>query len=167
MADGNACWKQEKGDSLFDPQEPLSRFTVRYHKDYDKYQFKPDKSLMTRVNGEMCAFNTIEIIKRYNPKYYVIENPAHGRLWEYIDKILGFEIPFDNLTYYNNYDYPIKKPTKFKSNIDLKLKKELIENEVEFRKLDRKGGAYNQRSNIPGRLVEDIFTKILTHFKED
>lgn len=78
---------------------------------------------MTRINGELCAFNTIEIIKRYQPNVYIIENPAHGHLWEYIEKILGFEIPYENLTYYNNYDYPIKKPTKFKSNIDLDLKK--------------------------------------------
>lgn len=159
MDNGNACWKQEKGDGLFEPQVPLSRFTIRYRSDYDRYQFKPEKSLMTRINGELCAFNTIEIIKRYQPKVYIIENPAHGRLWEYIEKILGFEIPYENLTYYNNYDYPIKKPTKFKSNIDLDLKKEIIPNEVEFKSDFSRD--YNERSNIPAALVEDIFRKVL------
>lgn len=50
MDRGNACWKQEQGDSLFQPQEPLSVFTVRDHKDFDKYQFHPDKQLMKRKN---------------------------------------------------------------------------------------------------------------------
>lgn len=31
MDRGNACWKQEQGDSLFQPQQPLSIFTVRDH----------------------------------------------------------------------------------------------------------------------------------------
>ncbi|WP_265458697.1 DNA methyltransferase [Enterococcus sp. HY326] len=161
MADGNASWKQEQGDSLFAPQKPLSRFTIRDYVDYVGYQFKPEKSLLNRINGELCAFNTIQIIKRYEPEFYVIENPATSKIWDYIDKVLGFAIPFDNLTYYNNYDYPISKPTKFKSNVNLSLKAEKLPNEVEFRKLDRSGGAYNARSNIPLKLVKDIFNKLL------
>lgn len=166
MRGGNACWKQETGDSLFEPQTELSRFTVRDYADYEGYQFSPSKSLIKRINGELCIHNTIEIIKRYKPKYYIIENPAHGRLWEYIDKVLGFSIPYENLTYYNNYDYPIAKPTKFKSNVELGLKSEKKMNEVKFSEMCRKGGSYNQRSNIPEKLVKDIFSNILTKFKE-
>lgn len=159
MDRGNACWKQEKGDSLFEPQEPLSKFTVRDYVDYDRYQFKPTKSFLTRINGELTVFNTIEIIKRYEPKVYVVENPARGRIWEYIEKVLGFHIPFENLTYYNNYDYEVRKPTKFKSNINLNLKSDgTIKNEVDFNKT---GWTYNERSNIPEKLVDDIFKKIL------
>lgn len=159
MADGNACWKQEKGDSLFEPQTPLSRFTVRDFKDYENYQFKPEKSLINRINGELCTFNLIQIIKRYTPKYYIIENPASSRIWDYIDRVLGFEIPYENLTYYNNYDnYPIKKPTKFKSNVQLGLKTEAIPNEIEFCHFDR---GYNARSNIPQSLVQEIFQKVM------
>lgn len=47
------------GDGLFEPQIPLSRFTVRDFKDYEGYQFKPVKSFLNRVNGELCIFNTI------------------------------------------------------------------------------------------------------------
>lgn len=159
MKNGNACWKREVSDSLFEPQTPLSRFTVRNYTDYDGTQFKQDKSLIKRINGELCAFNTIEIIKKYNPKYYIIENPAHGRLWEYVDKILGFKIPFDNLTYYNNYDYPISKPTKFKSNVNLNLKSENIPNDVIFNSGFSRD--YNERSNIPKKLVDEMFRKIL------
>lgn len=157
MRDGNASWKQEKGDGLFMPQTPLSRFTVRDYEDYNGYQFKPEKSLINRINGELCTFNTIQIIKRYQPEIYVIENPASSRMWEYIDRVVGFHIPFENLTYYNNYDYPISKPTKFKSNIQLSLKKRMIRNEMKFNEFSRD---YNERSNIPMKLVEDIFEQL-------
>lgn len=158
MDRGNACWKQETGDSLFSPQEPLSRFTVRDYSDYEGYQFKPDKSFLTRVNGELTVFNTIKIIERYAPKVFVIENPAHGRIWEYIEKVLGFEIEYDNLTYYNNYDYPVKKPTRFKSNINLKLNSNNeIKNEVDFNKT---GWSYNERSNIPQKLLNEMLNEI-------
>lgn len=158
MDKGNACWKQEKGDSLFEPQTPLSRFTIRDYIDYERYQFIPEKSLVTRINGELCTFNLIQIIKKYKPNYYIIENPATSKIWEYIEKILGFEIPYENLTYYNNYDdYPIKKPTKFKSNLQLNLKSEKIPNKIEFREM----AGYNNRSNIPQSLVKEIFEKVI------
>lgn len=162
MKDGNASWKQEKGDSLFEPQSPLSRFTVRDYKDYESYQFKPEKSLINRINGELCTFNTIQIIKRYNPRFYIIENPASSRMWDYIERVLGFEIPFDNITRYNNYGFPTQKPTKFKSNILLNLKNKIIPNEGEFEYLVR---GYNDRSNIPHKLVKEIFDKVLSHHK--
>lgn len=159
MDRGNASWKQERGDSLFEPQVPLSRFTVRDYKDYEGYQFNPKKSLLNRINGELCAINTVEIINKYKPKYYVIENPALSRIWEYIEKIIGFDIPHDNLTYYNNYDYPVVKATRFKSNVDLNLKKERLEATSNWGEFSRD---YNVRSNIPTKLIEDIFNQ----FKE-
>ena len=158
MEDGNASWKQEKGDSLFSSQTPLSRFTIRGHKDYEpsNVQFKYDRSFVNRINGELCTYNTIKIIKHFKPKYYIIENPAYSRIWDYIEQIIGFKIPYDNLTYYNNYGFQIAKPTKFKSNIDLKLKREFNQNEIPFNQVS----GYNTRSNIPPKLVEDIFDKV-------
>ena len=162
MDRGNACWKQEQGDGLFEPQIPLSKFTIRYASDFENYQFHPDKQLMKRINGELCAFNTVEIIKRYKPKFWIIENPAYGRLWEYIEVVLGFKLPYENHTRYNNYDYPISKPTRFSGNINLNLKNEKIPNELDFKK--EFSGSYNERSNIPQKLVIDIFTKIYNQF---
>lgn len=154
---GNACWKQEVGDSLFKPQTPLSRFTIRDYSDYKDYQFNPFKSLVTRINGELTTLNTIRIIKRYKPLIYIIENPAYGRIWEYIEKILGFKILYENLTYYNNYDdYPISKPTKFGSNINLNLKRDKQPNKIKFAET---GWSYNERSNIPDSLVQEIINK--------
>ena len=156
MDKGNACWKQERGDSLFEPQTPLSRFTIRDRRDFENHVYNQQKAFITRINGELTIFNTIQIIERYKPKYHIIENPAFGRIWDYIKEVIGFKIAYENLTYYNNYDYPIKKPTKFGGNINLNLSK--VHQESELRWQDVSG--YNNRSNIPEKLVEDIFKKV-------
>lgn len=107
MKDGNACWKQDKMENLFGTMKG-SRFAIREYEDYEGYQFKPDKQILTRINGELCIYNTVQIIKKYNPKFWIIENPAYGRIWEYIEKVLGLNIPSENLTFYNNYGFDIK-----------------------------------------------------------
>ena len=164
MCEGNACWKQEDlSDSLFKPQREASMFTIRNASDYEKAynNYKYDHQFMKRVNGELCAFNTIEIIKRYNPKYFIIENPASGRLWKYIEDVMDFKLPYLNITRYNNYDYPLQKPTKFASNIDLKLKKDIIKQDVEWKHFSK---SYNERSNIPQKLVKTIFKEVYRNF---
>lgn len=164
MCDGNACWKQEDlSDSLFKPQREASMFTIRNASDYEKAynNYKYDRQFMKRVNGELCAFNTIEIIKWYNPKYFIIENPASGRLWKYIEDVMDFKLPYLNITRYNNYDYPLQKPTKFASNIDLKLKKDIIKQDVEWKHFSK---SYNERSNIPQKLVKTIFKEVYRNF---
>lgn len=67
---------------------------------------------------------------------------------------------YENLTYYNNYGFEIKKPTKFKSNINLNLKSENVKADTKFREASRIGGSYNVRSNIPLSLVEEIYKRI-------
>lgn len=120
---------------------------------------------MKRINGELCVFNTVEIIKRYKPKYWIIENPAHGRIWQYIERVLGFEIPFENHTRYNNYDdYPISKPTRFSGNIELNLKNVKKSNDIKFQDWTK---SYNERSNVPQSLVCEIFEKVYKEFMSE
>lgn len=167
MFEGNACWKQEDlSDSLFVPQKEASMFTIRNNSDYDKaYQnYKYGRQFMKRVNGELTAFNTIEIIKRYEPMYFIIENPASGRLWKYIEDVIGFKLPYFNLTRYNNYDYPLQKPTKFASNLNLGLKNVIIKQDVKWGNFSK---SYNERSNIPQKLVIEIFTKVYKRFLQE
>lgn len=157
MRGGNACWKQESKEG--------SRFVIRTYSDYEppnvpRKHFRYAKSFLNRVNGELCTYNTIEIIKRYQPKVYVIENPYSSRIWDYIDKVLGFDIPYTNPTLYGNYDYPIKKPTKFKSNIPLDLRYYNYYAGVTMSKVLK---SYNARSNIPLALVKEIYRKILAY----
>lgn len=155
MKNGNACWKYDIIENLFGEMRG-STFVVRDYKDYDKYQYYAERQLLTRINGELCIYNTIQIIKKYNPKCYVIENPAYGKIWEYIEKILGFDIPYENLAYYSNYGFDYQKPTRFSSNVNLMLKHK--NKKCNCGVLDCSG--YNERSNIPEKLVKDIFVKI-------
>jgi hypothetical protein len=150
MSGGNACWHHKKGES----------FKIREKKEYETVQFKQEKSFYTRMNGELTVFNLIQIIKHFQPKIYIIENPAHGKIWEYIEEVIGFHLEYDNLTYYNNYGFDVRKPTRFKSNINLELKQDKIPNKIAFREQSRVGGSYNVRSNIPLPLVEAIYTKL-------
>ncbi|MBR0574162.1 MULTISPECIES: DNA methyltransferase [Pasteurellaceae] len=157
MWGGNASWKQEKQHN-----KNASKFTIRSRKDYDLdfVQFKYDKSFINRINGELCIYNTIEIIKRYAPAIYVIENPGASRIWHYINDILDFHIEFDNLTYYNNYGYPISKATRFKSNINLNLDSRKNKSKVCWGDFSRN---YNERSNIPLALIHQIYTEVIKH----
>lgn len=167
MENGNACWKRnDVSDSLFAPQVRPSPFTIRANQDYESayinYQY--DRQFLKRVNGELTAFNTIEIIKRYRPQFWVIENPAADRLWPYIEDIIGFRIPYKNLARYNNYDYPLQKRTIFGSNIELNLKNKIIKQDIEWKNFSK---SYNERSNIPKKLVSEIFEKIYKEFCKD
>lgn len=160
LKNGNACWKREDvSDSLFVPQVTPSPFTIRSKKDYQNSHnnLKYSKQFVKRINGELTAFNTIQIIKKYQPKFFIIENPANGKIWEYIENVIGFNLPFKNLTRYNNYDYPLQKPTKFASNISLELKNEVIKQEIKWGNFSK---SYNERSNIPEKLVDEIFEKV-------
>ena len=153
-------------DSLFAPQVRPTPFTIRANQDYEtayiNYQY--DRQFLKRVNGELTAFNTIEIIKRYGPQFWVIENPAADRLWPYIEDIIGFRIPYKNLARYNNYDYPLQKQTIFGSNIELNLKNKIIKQDIEWKNFSK---SYNERSNIPEKLVSEIFEKIYKEFCKD
>lgn len=136
MKGGNACWKQEKDMTinLFGEYEQRSKFTIRNQADYENYQFKYDKSFLTRINGELCIYNTLKIIDHYKPKIFIIEN----------------------LTYYNNYGYPVQKATKFGSNINLKLRNKKVKGKIELKHYNNGGNRYNTRSNIPIDLVKSI-----------
>ncbi|MGT2896273.1 DNA methyltransferase [Streptococcus entericus] len=167
MSNGTAFWKREDlSDSLFVPQKIASPFTIRPKQDfidaYHDYDF--EKLYMKRINGELTVFNTIQIIKRYQPRYWIIENPSSSKIWEYIQNILGFNLPYLNLTRYNNYDYPLQKPTKFAGNVFLGLNAEVRPAKTTLTNFTK---SYNEWSNIPQNLLLDIFQTILNQFEKD
>lgn len=163
---GNACWKKENiTDSLFIPQVQPSPFTIRSYSDYEASHINYDyeRQFLKRINGELTINNTISIIKRYKPQFWVIENPAGDRIWPYIEDIIGFKIPYKNLTRYNNYDYPLQKRTNFASNVYLGLKKDVIKPTITMERFSR---SYNERSNIPQKLLFEIFKTIIDLFEK-
>ncbi|MGC4439897.1 methylase, partial [Streptococcus suis] len=60
--------------------------------------------------------------------------------------------------------YPLQKPTKFASNIFLNLNNEIKSAEVEWGRFSK---SYNERSNIPQKLLLDIFQTVLNKFEKD
>lgn len=160
MYEGNACWRRERVQENVEG-DIGTPFVVRDFNEYDEVQYYPYNQLITRINGELCIFNTIQIIQRYNPTCWVIENPAFGRIWEYAQRVLGFNFPFENLTYYSDYGFDIKKPTRFSSNIELGLRKEGNASKISFNQTS----GYNFRSNIPLKLIEEIYDVCLTIHK--
>ena len=93
-----------------------------------------------------------------------MENCAHTILSKYyFNDILDFCFNYDNLTYYGDYGYQIKKPTRFKSNINLNLRKDNIKKDLEWGKFSKD---YNIRSNIPLNLIKDIFKATEKHLKQ-
>lgn len=162
MKNGNACWKKEfnTATSLFGDIQASSKFTIREHRDYERYQYKYGKSFLTRINGEMCTYNMVQIIERYKPKIFIIENPMQSRIWEYLEDVIGFKLPHKNRTYYSDYGYIIQKPTIFASNINLGLRNNKTATELAFKDIKSNGnGRYNERSNIPNELIFDMIRK--------
>ncbi|QJD61099.1 hypothetical protein HG697_00870 [Streptococcus dysgalactiae subsp. equisimilis] len=100
----------------------------------------------------------------YTKAINTINSSGGGRLWKYIEQIIGFNLPHKNPTRYNNYDYPLQKPTKFASNLFLNLNNEIKPAEVEWGNFSK---SYNERSNIPQKLLLEIFQTVLNKFEKD
>ena len=112
----------------------------------------------TRLIGESTIGGTIEIINHFKPKVWVIENPKTSKIWEFQKNHWNFE-GILNDTYYSSYDESFSlKPTIFKSNIKLNLKKD---KNKKSNKNHMALGNYSKRSEIPELLIKDMFEQII------
>ena len=171
MKDGNASWYTDTMENLFGEMKSNNSFTIRTREQIESHNeitsFKKHwyKCFYSRVNGELCAFNTTQIIERYKPKIWVIENPQASKIWKYLDYIHGFK-GIKNVAHYCAYsDETTKKPTIFMSNIAIPLKRTNQKAKVAWTGSNdgRKeiSTSYNERSNIPLNLIKDILDKCL------
>ena len=118
-----------------------------------RYFIQKEKS---RLLGEATIGATIEIIKYFNPKIWIIENPQTSKTWTYQKYHWNF-LGNENLAYYSSYDNDFsKKPTIFKSNLKLKLKT----NKAQSNKDYMLRASYSKRSSIPSLLIKNIFDQI-------
>lgn len=181
LAGGNLCWQVESINTLFGTYTTDNRFSLRdfesFNKRYDKDSgalIKPYwwKTVYNRINGELCAFNLIRIIERYEPAIWIIENPQSSRLWDYYEHIHSFK-GIKNLAHYHAYDDDFsKKPTIFLSNILIPLKTDhhkLAKVTINYGKANgrRVISTYNERSNIPLLLIKDILKTCLERLCDD
>ena len=175
IKNGTFAWQMEQEVTcLLDNHTVPTPFTIQTRENFYKAKkklnahqgFKEngqfEKQVKSRINGELTVLKTLEIIKKYEPRIWIIENPAYGRLWQYLRESYSFR-GIENLVCYNDYDTSFsQKPTIFMSNIYLDLvatrqKSAVIirggKCKTEKRKCIR---GYNERSNIPLPLVRDI-----------
>lgn len=111
----------------------------------------------TRLIGESTIGGTIEIINYFKPKVWVIENPKTSKTWDFQKYHWNFD-GIMNDTYYSSYDKNFSlKPTIFKSNIELNLKKERIKGN----KNHMAKGSYGKRSSIPELLIKDLVNECI------
>ncbi|MGM7413874.1 DNA methyltransferase [Lactococcus lactis] len=164
MLNGNVCWYTESTDTMFGQEFVSNEFTIRTRQQLETKNDTPFKkhwwkTVYSRLNGELCAFNTIRIIERYQPEVWVIENPQSSRIWKYYKQIQDFQ-GIKNIAHYSAYDSErySKKPTCFYSNLMFNLKTTDEQSKLTFRGLGDKGisRSYNIRSEIPLQLIKDI-----------
>lgn len=118
---------------------------------------------ISRLIGEATIAGTIKIIKHFNPKVWVIENPKTSKIWKFQKYHWNFE-GFENITYYSSYDDNFSlKPTIFKSNIKLKLEKKINKNSNSDHMAK---GNYATRSKIPSSLIKEILIQAMNEIFE-
>lgn len=109
-----------------------------------------------RLLGEATIGATIHIIQTFKPRVWVIENPQTSKIWEFQENHWCF-FGNKNITYYSAYDNSYSlKPTIFKSNIKLNLKKERARGNKDH----MAKGSYSKRSSIPKDLIKDLIEQI-------
>jgi site-specific DNA-cytosine methylase len=162
MMNGNFKWY--KGNEVYERND----FTIRTKKQFNSQNstFKPNwnKNCYSRINGELCAINTMRIIERYKPEIWVIENPQTSMIWRYYKQVQGFN-GFENIAHYAAYDENFsKKPTCFYSNVMFNLRK--MKGKAKRNMIFKRGRHndysrnYDIRSRIPGELVKDIIEQL-------
>ena len=116
----------------------------------------------TRLIGESTIGGTIEIIQHFKPRVWVIENPKTSKTWEFQKHHWNFD-GILNDTYYSSYNSEFSlKPTIFKSNIKMQLKK----SKNQLRNKNHMAlGNYSKRSSIPEELIKDIIEQILKYME--
>lgn len=147
-------WRKQVGRMIevFTYQDELENRKIFNNGKRDYY-----KQWRTTLNGISTILGTLKIIDYFKPKYWVIENPATSKIWEFINENVKLE-GFKNKAYYNAYNIEFtKKPTIFFSNLELKLK---LDNIKQIRKWEEHTG-YDTRSSIPKELLKDIIEQIL------
>ncbi|WP_278307488.1 C-5 cytosine-specific DNA methyltransferase [Mycoplasma feriruminatoris] len=111
-----------------------------------------------RLNGESCAGAVVHIIETFKPIFWIIENPESSKIWDFLAHHWNFK-GIRNVSYYYNYDLNFsKKPTCFLSNVELKLKKQILKEN--YSKTHFALGNYKQRSSIPQELIVDILKQL-------
>lgn len=135
---------------------------------YWQKNFKPNnymqKHKKARLFGQKTAFYTCQIIKKFNPDFWCIENGSSSLIFKYLNKFHNLN-GNQNKTYYSSYDninFGLK-PTTVYSNLKLNLRKDFKKSNIHiaFCKSSTKNNktilkTYCERSKVPIELYKHI-----------
>ena len=148
------------------------RFYKRNYNEHNLYwqkNFKPNdyavKHKELRLLGQKTAYFTLEIIKKFNPNLWVIENGSSSLIFKYLKRYHDLK-GNQNKTYYSSYDEINfgRKPTTMCSNLKMCLRTNFKKGSkiiVSEAKNKRKEGIkylndYSERSAVPIELYRHI-----------
>jgi len=107
--------------------------------------------------GVPMVDKVFEIINYFNPEYFIIENPATGKMKDYISPLIPYyDIP------YCMYGFDYKKTTRFWTNINLKNKFKKCNHKKHKSALGHKnhGTTLLEKYRIPYDLIELFFLSL-------
>lgn len=122
----------------------------------NKYLFTPEIHNEKLKDSDELLYKVKEIIEYFNSSTFTIENPYHNKFNSIINRnILNY--PY-TIVHYCMYNYPIKKPTVFINNFDLKLKRcDKSHKHMEWKKFHRD---LEGRYKFPEDLVIEIYNQV-------
>jgi hypothetical protein len=102
----------------------FNEYNFYWQKNFKGNDFLP-KYKKNRLLGQKTAFYTAEIIKKFNPELWCIENGSSSLIFKYLNKFNNLK-GNQNKTYYSSYDNINfgRKPTTIYSNLKMNLKQE-------------------------------------------
>lgn len=135
---------------------------------YWQKNFKPNNYMQkhnkARLFGQKTSYFTSEIIKKYNPGFWCVENGSSSLIFKYLNKYHNLN-GNQNKTYYSSYDninFGLK-PTTIYSNLKLNLRKDYKKSNIHiaFCKSSAKNNKkilkdYCERSRVPIQLYRHI-----------
>ena len=120
-----------------------------------------------RLLGQKTAYHTAQIIKKFNPELWCIENGSSSLIFKYLNKYHNLD-GNQNKTYYSSYDNVNfgKKPTTIFSNLKMKLRTDSKKSNIstcnsvtgEKRKTYTLLTDYSVRSAVPIQLYHHILS---------
>lgn len=139
------------------------------HNFYWQHNFKGNdfrpKYKKARLFGQKTAFYTAEIIKKFNPELWCIENGSSSLIFKYINKFNNLN-GNQNKTFYSSYDNINfgRKPTTIYSNLKMNLRNDFKHSNIAT--VDHLTGSkrgskevrttYCERSKVPIELYKHI-----------
>lgn len=148
---------------------------VHFRRNYNEYNlywqknFKPNnyskKHIEKRLLGQKTAYYTAEIIKKFTPKIWCVENGSSSLIFKYLHSYHNLK-GNQNKTYYSSYDNINfgRKPTTIYSNIVMNLRRDFKNSNIltvrsmpkNNNKNKRTLDHYSERSAVPIQLYEHI-----------